>query len=211
MDTDPATTNPADPQASVSPAAPAANPTLCAICQTPLAAEEPATECPGCKARYHPDCWTENGGCAVYGCEQVPPTQARAGLEIPVAYWGQEKKPCPVCNAPILAAAVRCRSCGTVFQTARPLDSAEFSEAASHEMKAPGLRRSIVWFFVLCLIPFDAPVAGIIALLWFHSRREAIRKLPSLYGALIKIGIGVAFFQTAAIVLLAMLFMFRHT
>jgi hypothetical protein len=182
---------------------------LCAICQTSISGGEALTTCPGCQAPYHAECWTENGGCAVYGCDQVPPTEGRAGLEIPVAYWGQEKKPCPVCNTPIQAAALRCRSCGTIFQTARPLDSAEFSNAASQEMQAPGLRRAIVWLFVLCLIPFDAPVAGIIALLWFQSRREAIRKLPSLYGALIKIGIGVAFFQTTAIVVLAILVMLR--
>src|SRR5215813_14911158 len=117
---------------------------LCAICQTAIAEEESATACPGCKARYHADCWTENGGCAVYGCEQVPPTKGRAGLEIPVAYWGQETKPCPVCNVMIMAAALRCRSCGTIFQTARPLDSVEFSHAASHQMAAPRLRRKII-------------------------------------------------------------------
>jgi hypothetical protein len=137
----------------------------------------------------------------------VPPTEGRSTLEIPVAYWGQEKKPCPVCNALILAAAMRCRSCGAIFQTARPLDSAEFTSAASHEIQAPRLRRIIVFLFVLCLIPFTAPVAGIVALIWFQSRGEAIRKLPSLYSALIKIGIGVAFFQTTAVVLLAVLFM----
>jgi hypothetical protein len=208
---DPIETRPGDSLAemSVGPGATAAG--LCAICQTAIAEEEPAKSCPGCKARYHADCWTENGGCAVYGCEQVPPTEGRAGLEIPVAYWGQETKPCPVCHTMIMAAALRCRSCGTIFQTARPLDSTEFSHAASHQMAAPRLRRKIIWLFVLCLIPFTAPVAGIVALIWFQSRREDIRKLASLYGALTKIGIGVAFFQTTAIVGLALLFALFHS
>ena len=183
----------------------------CAICQTPIAAGESKTSCPGCQAEYHAECWNENGGCAVYGCDRVPPTEGRAAIEIPVAYWGQENKPCPVCGAQILAAAVRCRHCGAVFQSARPLDSAEFSRAASDEARAPRLRRQIVWLFVLCLIPFSAPIAAVVGLVWLQSRQDQIQKLPSLYGALAKIGVGVGFFQTAAIVLLALLFTLRHS
>jgi len=179
---------------------------LCAICQTPISPEESRTACPGCKAEYHDECWTENKGCAIYGCSQVPATEGRAAVETPISYWGQEYKPCPVCNAQILAAALRCRQCGSVFQTARPLGSAEFSIAASQEAQAPRLRRSIVWLFILCLVPFTAPVAAVVGLIWRHSRQEEIRKLPSLYGALAHIGVGVGVFQTAAIVILAVLF-----
>src|SRR6266404_5989510 len=68
---------------------------LCAICQTPLGPteNEPTTTCPPCGAKYHADCWLQNGGCAVYGCAQVPATEGRASIEIPVGYWGQEHKP----------------------------------------------------------------------------------------------------------------------
>jgi hypothetical protein len=197
---------PLSPTAESNVTEPPASSILCAICQTAIAPEAPRTDCPGCKAQYHAECWAENKGCAVYGCSQVPATEGRAAVEVPVAYWGQEYKPCPVCNTQILAAAVRCRHCGSVFQTARPLDSSEFSIAASHEAQAPRLRRSIIWLFVLCLIPFTAPVAAIIGLIWRHSRVEEIRKLPSLYGALANIGVGVGVVQTVVIVLLAMVF-----
>lgn len=180
--------------------------TLCAICQTPIADGDARTECSGCHAGYHEECWKENGGCAVYGCSNVPATEGRTAIEVPVAYWGQENKPCPVCNAQILAAALRCRHCGTVFQTARPVDSAEFSRTASHQAQAPRLRRNIIILFVLCLIPLTAPVCAIIALFYAQSRREEVGQLPALYGALAKIGIGVGFFQTAAIVILAVIY-----
>jgi len=181
---------------------------LCAICQTPLGPteNEPTTSCPACGAKYHADCWLQNGGCAVYGCAQVPTTEGRAGIEIPVGYWGQEHKPCPVCNAQILAAALRCRHCGTVFRTTRPLGSAEFSRAASQEAQSPRVRRNVLWLFILCLIPFSAPIAAVVGLIWLQSNYEHVEKLPSLYAALAKIGVGVGLFQTAAILLLALVF-----
>jgi uncharacterized membrane protein len=98
-----------------------------------------------------------------------------------------------------------------VFQTARPVDSTEFSRFASHEAQAPRLRKNIIILFVLCLIPLTAPVASIVALFYSFSRREEVGKLPALYGALAKIGIGVGFFQTAAIVILAVIFTFTRS
>lgn len=183
---------------------------LCAICQSPLAGEDPRTSCPGCNAAYHTDCWTENGGCAIYGCAQVPKTEGRKSIEMPVAYWGQENKPCPVCSAQILAAAVRCRHCGTVFQTARPLDSAEFSQAASWEAKAPGLRKKIIFLFVLSLVPFTAPVGILILFFWAHARRQEVEELPSLFPALIKIGLLVGAIETVGMVLVAVIFSLKH-
>jgi len=45
---------------------------LCAICQSAIGEGDVRTACPGCGAPYHAECWAENGGCAVYGCECVP-------------------------------------------------------------------------------------------------------------------------------------------
>jgi Prokaryotic RING finger family 1 len=176
---------------------------LCAICQSPLNEAEPQTSCPACHAPYHADCWTENGGCAIYGCTEVPKTEGRKAVEIPVAYWGQEKKPCPVCNQQILAAAVRCVHCGSMFKTARPLDTTEFSKSVSQEVQGPGLRRTILWFFIACLLPFTAPVAILIFFFWQQSRRDDIDTLPSLYPAMVKIGLLVGIVETIAITLLA--------
>lgn len=41
---------------------------FCPFCQTPVQAGADHVTCPECKTPYHPDCWQENNGCAVYGC-----------------------------------------------------------------------------------------------------------------------------------------------
>src|SRR4051812_41161988 len=69
----------------------------CAYCQTAIKDDEARAACQECHAEYHTDCWNENGGCAMYGCSAVPAIEPRSSLEIPVSYWGQEKKPCPAC------------------------------------------------------------------------------------------------------------------
>jgi Prokaryotic RING finger family 1 len=195
----------ASPTAFNASASPNGN-SLCAICQSPLSEADLKTACPACHAPYHSDCWAENGGCAVYGCTEVPITEGRKAVEMPVAYWGQEKKPCPLCNREILAAAVRCVHCGSVFKTARPLDSTEFSKSVSQEVLRPRLQRKILWLFIASLLPFTAPVAIIIFFFWQQSRRDDINTLPSLYPAMIKIALLVGAIETAAITLLAMTF-----
>ena len=51
---------------------------LCPYCQTPLGAAETLVACPQCQATHHPDCYRENGGCAVPGCTGRPSTTPRA-------------------------------------------------------------------------------------------------------------------------------------
>lgn len=42
----------------------------CSFCQTPIKNESEAFICPSCHTPYHKDCWLENKGCAVYGCNE---------------------------------------------------------------------------------------------------------------------------------------------
>jgi hypothetical protein len=183
-----------------------ANSPLCAVCQTTIAADEATTSCPACAAPYHTECWEENRGCGVYGCTEVPPTEHRANLEIPVSYWGQEHKACPVCQTQILAAAVRCRVCGTNFGSARPQDAEEFKQRALLNVRAPSLKKKVGWMFALCVLPCTSPLATIVGAIWYSMRRAEIRALPALYSALCKIGLAVGFGQMviAAVVLLAL-------
>lgn len=41
---------------------------ICTFCHTPIKNEDEEFLCPSCNSPYHYDCWTENKGCAVYGC-----------------------------------------------------------------------------------------------------------------------------------------------
>lgn len=44
---------------------------MCAVCNWEAAAGPGLMHCPSCGLAFHVDCWTENRGCAAYGCSQV--------------------------------------------------------------------------------------------------------------------------------------------
>jgi len=179
---------------------------LCPICQSPIALAEAATFCPDCKTIYHADCWSDNQGCAVYGCAQVPPKEQKSSLEIPVSYWGQQHKPCPVCGQQIQAIALRCRHCGATFQSARPEESGEFFQRISKEQSAESAKGKVLWVFILCALPVTAPIAGFVALFWYLSKKEAINAMPAMYSAMVKIAVAVGLGQTVVLTLVAILY-----
>lgn len=43
---------------------------VCSYCQTAVKNADELFLCPSCNTPYHKDCWFENNGCAVYGCNQ---------------------------------------------------------------------------------------------------------------------------------------------
>ena len=53
---------------------------LCPYCQTPLGAGSPVKPCPVCDATHHPECFEENGGCAIPACAGGPEESARPPL-----------------------------------------------------------------------------------------------------------------------------------
>lgn len=179
---------------------------LCAICQSPLESHESVASCPGCRTQFHAECWQENGGCAIYGCSNVPAIEPRSALDIPSSYWGRDNKPCPACGTEILAAAARCRHCGATFSSGRAEEIAEFQKRAEIKERLPIARRNIVVLFVLCVIPITAPLAVIIAAIWYWRNRETVKALPSLYGGLCKIALGLGAGQTVLTVIMVLLF-----
>jgi len=95
---------------------------------------------------------------------------------------------------------------GTAARCSAPRARWAPQRAALQEAQSPRVRRNVLWLFILCLIPFSAPIAAVVGLIWLQSNYEHVEKLPSLYAALAKIGVGVGLFQTAAILLLALVF-----
>jgi predicted RNA-binding Zn-ribbon protein involved in translation (DUF1610 family) len=167
---------------------------------------ETVVTCPECHAPYHAECWEENGGCAIYGCKLVPKVDMRGGMEIPASFWGREHKPCPACGTEILAAAVRCRHCGATFSSAQPEDAGTFRKRAEQNQVAPALRRQAVWLFVFCVLPFTAPVAAVIALVWWRSHRDEIKTLPGIHVGLARLALIVGLGQTAIAIIMGVLF-----
>lgn len=180
--------------------------TLCAICQADiLPSDTDLISCPDCQALYHKDCWEENRGCAVYGCSRVPDTEQYNSVEIPVAYWGQEDKPCPDCGKTILAAAVRCRHCGTVFESAAPMDKRTYNRLNENNRRFPQMRKNVILLLIFCMTPFSAPFAAVIGSIWYKIKKVDILAMPSPYPGICRFGIYAAACQTIIIVLMLIL------
>ena len=191
--------------------APGQSPGRCAVCQCAFEAGEESVRCPSCQAPFHADCWSENGGCAVYGCAAVPATEARTALEIPPAFWGQEDKQCPSCGATIAAAALRCRGCGAMFQGGRPQSASEFRRKKQLDSRQAGLRRTVIALFAFSVLPCTAPLAALLGWVWYHSEREAVATLPPLYSGVCRLALGVSTGQTVVVtVAVALYALLRH-
>jgi hypothetical protein len=157
----------------------------------------PQTTCPACGGTYHSECWEFNQGCAVYGCENVPPVEARTALEIAPAWWGREHKDCPCCGRSINAAAIRCRNCGLAFETAAPLAPEDLVERCAQAAGLVRLRRHAVWLLALGVLPFTAPLAAVFGGLWWVGNRSRLPELTGMPAAAWRIGLAVACLQTA--------------
>jgi hypothetical protein len=173
---------------------------LCPVCQEVADAGPGRTRCPECGNNYHAECWDYNGGCGVYGCSRAPSTEHLEAIEIPAAYWGKEDKECPACGQTILAAAMRCRYCGATFESAAPIDSAEYGTRSESVRRRASLKTGAIWCVVLGVLPCTAPFVAVFGLLWYSKNYQEIGDLPSFQGAAAKIGIGVAVLQTLLLV-----------
>ena len=181
------------------PSGPAAVPATtehCAICMSSIDPGEASAQCPECRARYHAECWEENGGCAVYGCSRVPKTEGLKALEMPPAFWGREDKDCPLCGAKIMALAVRCRHCGGEI-AARPESKEAFEQRTARRQRAPSLRRFARLFMVLSLLPVLSLLTLSVGALYYRRKRDEIRRQPASLEGLFRIAFTTAAAQCA--------------
>lgn len=51
---------------------------VCGVCHSPITASDLVQSCASCGLRFHSECWTENRGCAAFGCSEVGALEARA-------------------------------------------------------------------------------------------------------------------------------------
>jgi hypothetical protein len=56
---------------------------VCPYCRTPILSEEPVTVCEGCGTRHHSDCYSENGGCTIFGCSGAPAEEPKLTVSAP--------------------------------------------------------------------------------------------------------------------------------
>lgn len=87
-------------------------PGRCPFCAAAVAPKgDDVVRCPRCKTPHHRDCFAENAGCGVYGCEAQAVPAVRDGGP-PARRKGPDEKFCSECAAVIKAKAVICPHCG---------------------------------------------------------------------------------------------------
>jgi len=154
---------------------------ICGICQTSIEPSEVDASCPSCRALCHAECWEENGGCSVYGCDQVRATEPRDAMEIPVGHWGRERKTCPSCSSEILAPAIRCRHCGTVFPHADLMTALEFQAHEREKKRRSLLRVQVALYAAACLAPIFGFLVVVVGIPWRTRAKDDLNALPPVY------------------------------
>ncbi len=56
---------------------------VCPYCRTKVSADDPSLTCEGCGTLHHVDCYTENGGCTIFGCSKAPADEPKLRVSTP--------------------------------------------------------------------------------------------------------------------------------
>jgi hypothetical protein len=177
---------------------------LCAVCQTTLAQGEAACICSACRAPYHRECWDEIGGCASYGCEHMPQAPkedvdeaGRGGA------WGDVKE-CPRCHKEIRSSAVKCRFCKASFPSAVPMSTRDYLDWSKSRKELAPTRQTAIFFFVVGLLGFFAPLVLIAGLIWAIYNRVALARVGGVHQVLVYFAIGLSAIYTLILLLVVL-------
>ena len=164
---------------------------VCSICQNAVQPGEAACLCPECRSPYHRECWDEVGGCATYGCRQMPQAAKPAEPGARTEGWGDEKA-CPKCRKPIRSAAVKCRYCKAKFPSALPMTPAEFHEWRAQQAQLAPTRIMAIVVFVASLFGCLGPVVLLGGGFWLWSSHDALKRVGGVHQVLAYFGLGLS-------------------
>jgi predicted RNA-binding Zn-ribbon protein involved in translation (DUF1610 family) len=162
---------------------------LCSICQTTLIAGEVVLACPSCGLPFHAECWDENRGCSAYGCQCAPKTVKSDAPDAAALSnaWGGEK-PCPNCGKTIKANALKCRFCGSAFETRDVIARDEFARREYEGTEYNAARNKAVILFLLSAAACLAPIGLILNLVLIYNGQlwgMEFKRMPAALKAVI--------------------------
>lgn len=164
----------------------------CPICLSAIEREQLVHRCPECDIVHHEECWLEVGGCGTFGCKQAPPVdKSEQSAQAPLTAWG-DKKDCPICGEKIKSIALRCRYCGSEFDTVDPLSAADLRRQFAVRQQSNQYKNIVVGNFIASLIGCLAPFALIVGLAYLLPRRAELRKAGPMITTLAWVSIAIS-------------------
>ena len=64
---------------------------VCPYCKSDITKSDSAAICPICNTPHHAECWRENNGCTVYGCEMAPQDEEKIMINLKQPYQTEIK------------------------------------------------------------------------------------------------------------------------
>jgi hypothetical protein len=175
---------------------------VCPICQSAIGPGEVVFVCPACEESHHRECWAEVGGCATYGCENAPQSEKTASSHVPLSVWGDTKN-CPACGEKIKSIALRCRYCGTDFETVDPLALQDLHGQVAKAEKLQATRSLVIVTFLLSITGCPAPILAIAAPCYVAMKRQTIARCGPTYVVMAYSAIAISLIYSILLVLFA--------